>query len=240
MSESSNPTRPPSAESTSQPDSCGAESSSVFERVSACPECDYSLCTLPPVGRCPECGWEYDLDTHLFRSPPISKWAKLAMLFPFFFLGIQTLLMLRQGNLVVIWLMLVAIAFALALAAIIGYFVCKKKGYSFQTAMRTLKGVRAIAIVVRPTDLILFIPGEGVLRRYQWEDYDRVRVTGRFAAKSIAMRKKNPAGSNGTTRETEIQGVFRTSDEVDRFVELARTNIELAENASADADGGQP
>src|SRR5205085_1891838 len=29
-------------------------------RLSACPNCDYSLTTLPPEGVCPECGRPYD------------------------------------------------------------------------------------------------------------------------------------------------------------------------------------
>ena len=39
-----------------------------FIRLPNCPQCDYALQGLPPAGRCPECGFEYDEQTFVLKG----------------------------------------------------------------------------------------------------------------------------------------------------------------------------
>jgi hypothetical protein len=72
-------------------------------RLRFCPQCDYALESLPPMGRCPECGREYDQKFVIIRGTPgpLTAQAILAGEFTFRSLIVPGIFILFAGWLVI-------------------------------------------------------------------------------------------------------------------------------------------
>jgi len=137
--------------------------STPLVQLSHCPRCSHNLAALPPRGRCPDCGFQYDEKMFLldgWRLPGGRQWARALVLWGPIGLLVMAVLTVESGR----GVDLVLVPVIVAVAAIAGVYLW--------AARRDSSGQRAL--------LRYLITEDGVARPgrhiYLWRNYSHLSL----------------------------------------------------------------
>jgi len=126
-----------------------------------CPQCEYSLRGLPARHRCPECGFEYDEYTRVWK--PRRPWAIYVLAsFPLMILVLNLSNFRIRAGLSGVW------GIALSVFAVIAVAVCVRRFFRAREA-----NARGRYVAIAPAGLMIRIEGEPVT--LPWRNLVKVR-----------------------------------------------------------------
>ena len=192
---------------------------SAYDRINHCPECGYSLQGLPDQGHCPECGWEYHQSTRVYHFRHSKLQLVLAILTLLFATLILTdilsqLLFARSLHL------LTPISFEFLAIIITWGFL--SRGRFFLIFSKSFHKTGSVTITER--ELIFHNPSLRIVRHINYDDIEKVRITGRLSP-SASIRVAGKLALLIHSSEIQLNGLFKNAKEVEQFTKIVNEKI---------------